>query len=146
LEETEMVQDIVGSKMKTFPSSTPQVKQPRPGQKFYRGIFIPQRDDARPNTGYGQGGNAMPSSLDSVPASDRLSDVPANNPDAVRDALVAGKPVVDDQTREVSDKLQPVSFAQKRQTTPSKVGDVVVGTLPATSGASAANPARKPGS
>jgi len=42
------------------------------------------------------------------------------------------------QTRSVPDDLRNVHPAMKRQTTPSKVGDVVVGTLPATCGASAA--------
>ena len=53
---------------------------------------------------------------------------------------------IDGQTRDVPDDLGPVVYGAKRQTTPSKVGDVVAGTLPATSGASAANPVRKSGS
>lgn len=42
------------------------------------------------------------------------------------------------QTRAIGDKNVPTHPAMKRQTTPSKVGDVVVGSLPATCGASAA--------
>jgi hypothetical protein len=141
-----MAQDILGSKLPTFPS---QAKQPRPGQKFYRGSFIPQRDDQKPDTGYGQNGSILPSSLNSVPASDRLSDVPANNPDPVRDALVAGKSaaVVDDQTRDLSNKADnnraaaPVHPAMKgQQSAGDRPGDVKVGTLPAKSGAGPAAP------
>jgi hypothetical protein len=145
-----MVQDIVGSKLKTFPGSTPQVKQPRPGQKFFRGVFMPQRDDGKSDTGYGQGGSTVPSALNSVPASDHLSDVPANNPDPVRNALVAGKPaVVDDQTRDLSNKADnnrqasPVHPAMARQQ--ADYADIGKTPLPAKSGASAVNPMRKPG-
>ena len=42
------------------------------------------------------------------------------------------------QTRDVPDTLGDVAHGMKRQQTPSKVGDVAVGDLPATVGASAA--------
>jgi hypothetical protein len=134
-----MAQNIVGSDAPTFASQVKQTKQPRPGQKFYRGVFIPQRDDGKADTGYGQGGSTIPSSLNSVPASDRLSDVPANNPDSVRDALVAGKPaVVDDQTRVVSAESYPPSHGATRQQ--ADYADIGKTPLPAK-----ASPVRKPG-
>lgn len=144
-----MAQDIVGSDAPTFASQVKQPKQPRPGQKFYRGVFIPQRDDGKANTGYGQGGSTMPSSLNSVPASDRLSDVPANNPDPVRDALVAGKSAdVNSQTRDLSSKADnniaasPVHPAMKRQQT--DLADIGKASLPKKSGASAAPDPKEP--
>ena len=127
-----MAQDIVGSKMPTYPS------KPRPAQKFYRGATSPTRD------GYGENGYTGPSSVTKVADSDRLSDVEANNEDAVRDALIAGNQPENSQTRDVSDKLGPVVYGQTRQTTPSRVGDVIVGKLPATSGASAAPDPKEP--
>ncbi len=48
------------------------------------------------------------------------------------------------QTRDVPDDLRNVHPNMKRQTTPSKVGDVVVDQLPSTCGSSAAQPVRKP--
>ena len=104
-----MAQDIVGSKMPTYPS------KPRPAQKFYRGATSPTRD------GYGENGYTGPSSVIEVADSDRLSDVPANNEDAVRSAMIRGAEVDNGQTREVSSEIYPVTHGAVRQQDPDKV-------------------------
>jgi hypothetical protein len=112
------MQDIVGSKMPEFASDASK------------------KSSDNTKTGYAQNGYQGAS-----------SDTDLSNP--TRSALAVTLPPVDPavkspQTRDLSDKSDgnraaaPLHPDMKRQTAPSKVGDVTVGTLPATLGASAA--------
>jgi hypothetical protein len=143
-----MAQDIVGSKMPTFPS---QAKKPRGPQKFYRGSVIQERADAQPDTGYGENGYTGSSSVMGVgKVASNLSDIDIAAPkgDPVLAAVIAGGAASADtnwQTRDLSkDKNaggRPAAHGMKRQQ-----GDI--GSLPKVANANASlgpsEPVRKP--
>jgi hypothetical protein len=121
-----MAQDIVGSKMPTFPS---QHKK----QKFYRGATAN-------DSGYGENGYTGPSSVQ--PAGRKaanLSDLDTAPPkgDAVLDALIdGGKADISGQTRTVSAAPLTPSYGMKA---PARGPQV-----PAKTGTVASAPVRKP--
>src|ERR1700686_4276349 len=100
-----MAQNIMGSKMPTFPGKSKvsgSAKPPRPGQKFYRGSVIQERADKAADTGYGDNGFTGPSSVMGVgKAAANLSDIDTAPPggDAMLSNLIdGGKPAVSHQT------------------------------------------------
>jgi hypothetical protein len=120
---------------------------PGPTKKYVNPILTERVEP----TGYGQAKNLGPSSVEpgvteTSGLADELRRVAAESDAgdllaAIADHGTARNASVDlqsKQTRDVPDDLRNVHPAMKRQTTPSKVGDVVVGQLPSTVGASAA--------
>ena len=65
------------------------------------------------NNSYGQGGDATPSSLIDVPASDRLSGIQASNSDPARDQLIKQgiRSKANDAPQEVTGQERPISDA-----------------------------------
>jgi hypothetical protein len=94
--------------------------------------------------GYGTNQDNSPSSVDpGVTRTSALADElqrasAAGDGSDLQDVIEKGGRGPDDQTRSVSSDLQPLAHGQKRQTAPSKVGEVTVGSLPSKNGASAA--------
>lgn len=128
---------------------------PTPGPtKKYQNLVLTERDEP---TGYGQAKNLGPSSVEpgvtiTSPLADELRRVAADSDagdliGAIAEHGTARNSSVDlksPQTRDVPSDLRNVHPAMRRQTTPSKVGDVVVGELPKTCGASAAPDPKEP--
>jgi hypothetical protein len=118
-----MAENIIGSKMPTFPSQA--VKKPRAPQKFYRGSVIQERADAQPDTGYGENGFTGSSSVMSTgKVASQLSDIDIAPPkgDPTLAAVVAGGAASADtnwQTRDLSkDKTaggRPAAHGMVRQ-------------------------------
>jgi len=121
---------------------------PAPTRKYVNPVLVERIEP----TGYGQAKNLGPSSVEpgttntsgladelrrvaaESDAGDLLGDIAARG--TARDASVD---LDSKQTRPFTNEQGVATHPNmKRQTTPSKVGDVVVGTLPATCGASAA--------
>lgn len=132
-----MAENIVGSKMPTFPS---QAKQPG---RFYRGLPVKQRADLQPDKGYGENGYTGSSSvMGTGRIAANLSDMDTTPPkgDAVLDAVIdRGHKAADDnfQTRKVDASSRPVTYGMHA---PAKGAHV-----PAKTGTSSAQPVRKPG-
>ncbi len=120
---------------------------PSPIKKYVNPILVERVEP----TGYGQAKNLGPSSVEpgvtiTSPLADELRRVAADSDagDLIGDIAAHGTArnssvdLKSAQTRDVPSDLQPLAHGMKRQTSPSKVGDVSVGTLPSTCGASAA--------
>ena len=100
------------------------------------------------NNGYGQNGYSGPSSdvADAIRAKHAEGDAGDHIGDVIEHGTAKNVSVdlASPQTRDLASKADdnrdpsPVHPAFKRQTTPSKIGDVIVGELPGTLGASAA--------
>jgi hypothetical protein len=127
---------------------------PAPTRKYVNPVLTERVEP----TGYGQAKDLGPSSVEpgttnTSPLADELKRVNAEGDggDHLQDVIehgIARNSSVDlaaPQTRDVSGVSPPLAHGQKRQTTPSKVGDVEVGTLPAKLGASAAPDPKEPG-
>jgi hypothetical protein len=126
---------------------------PSPTRKYQNPLLVERVEP----TGYGQAKNLGPSSVEpgvtetsgladelrrvaaDSDAGDLLGDIAAHGTSRNSSVDLQSK-----QTRDVPDDLRNVHPAMKRQTTPSKVGDVVVGSLPATCGASSAPDPKDP--
>jgi hypothetical protein len=126
-----MAINIDGSKLPTFPNQQPT---------YYRGSAkqVRKGTPTPADTGYGQNGSLLPSSLTSVKATDGLSDLDTSAPggDTVKDALVTGKGAdVSHQTRTVGGNVP---------TNPGTSGASAGPKIPGALIDNAADPVRKP--
>jgi hypothetical protein len=127
---------------------------PAPVRKYATDPAVVGRSDS---PAYGAAKNIGPSSVDpgttdTSPLADDLRRVAADSDagDLIGDIATHGTSrntsldLQSTQTRNVSDQMIAPSHGMKRQTSPSKIGDVEVGTLPSKLGASAAPLPKEP--
>ena len=120
-----MAVDITGSNLPTFAGGQPPVKKQRGPNRLYRGTTIQTRGDGKPDTGYGQNGSPLASSVQPAGrGAANLSDLDTAPPagDKVLDALIdGGKPNVSAQMRTVDASPIKTTFGMKAANAAGKV-------------------------